>query len=92
MQEFKQRYQALNASQKKAVDSIDGPVMVVAGPGTGKTELLSVRVANILQKNRYASGKYFVFDVYRKRGDGHAPTTDQSDGPRRLQSRHTHVS
>lgn len=50
MQEFKQRYQALNASQKKAVDSIDGPVMVVAGPGTGKTELLSVRVANILQK------------------------------------------
>ncbi|MBP7760435.1 ATP-dependent helicase [Candidatus Saccharibacteria bacterium] len=46
--EFKKRYRSLNANQKKAVDTTDGPVMVVAGPGTGKTELLSVRVANIL--------------------------------------------
>lgn len=50
MQEFGKRYAALNANQKRAVDTLDGPVMVVAGPGTGKTELLSVRVANILQK------------------------------------------
>ncbi len=47
---FKERYQQLNSAQKQAVDTIEGPVMVVAGPGTGKTELLSVRVANILQK------------------------------------------
>ncbi|MBC7564945.1 ATP-dependent helicase [Candidatus Saccharibacteria bacterium] len=33
-----------------AVDLIEGPVMVIAGPGTGKTELLSVRTANILKK------------------------------------------
>lgn len=46
--EFKQRYANLNAAQKQAVDTIDGPVMVIAGPGTGKTELLSVRAANIL--------------------------------------------
>ena len=44
------RYQQLNAAQQQAVDTIDGPVMVVAGPGTGKTELLSVRIARILQK------------------------------------------
>lgn len=50
MTEFSRRYQNLNPKQREAVDSIDGPVMVVAGPGTGKTELLSVRVANILQK------------------------------------------
>lgn len=50
MQEFEKRYAALNVNQKKAVDTLDGPIMVVAGPGTGKTELLSVRVANILQK------------------------------------------
>lgn len=50
MSEFEKRYKALNVNQKKAVDTLDGPVMVVAGPGTGKTELLSVRVANILQK------------------------------------------
>lgn len=47
---FQERYSQLNDAQKQAVDTIDGPVMVVAGPGTGKTELLSVRVANILQK------------------------------------------
>lgn len=47
---FLERYQNLNTAQKQAVDTIDGPVMVIAGPGTGKTELLSVRVANILQK------------------------------------------
>ena len=46
---FESRYKALNEQQKKAVDTIDGPVMVVAGPGTGKTELLSMRVANILR-------------------------------------------
>lgn len=46
---FKKRYEGLNAEQKEAVDTIDGPVMVIAGPGSGKTELLSLRVANILQ-------------------------------------------
>ncbi len=50
MTSFEKHYQSLNNSQKRAVDAIDGPVMVVAGPGTGKTELLSVRVANILKK------------------------------------------
>lgn len=48
--EFQKRYKQLNQAQKQAVDTIDGPVMVIAGPGTGKTELLSVRVANILQQ------------------------------------------
>jgi DNA helicase-2/ATP-dependent DNA helicase PcrA len=48
--EFIKRYTALNQMQRQAVDTIDGPVMVVAGPGTGKTELLSVRTANILAK------------------------------------------
>lgn len=46
---FNTRYKALNDRQKEAVDAIYGPVMVVAGPGTGKTELLSVRTANILK-------------------------------------------
>jgi len=46
--EYKKRYTKLNPAQKVAVDTIDGPLLVVAGPGTGKTELLSMRVANIL--------------------------------------------
>lgn len=48
--DFKSRYSKLNTAQKEAVDTIEGPLMVIAGPGTGKTELLSVRTANILQK------------------------------------------
>lgn len=48
--EFEKRYKQLNEAQKKAVDHIDGPLMVIAGPGTGKTELLSVRTAQILLK------------------------------------------
>lgn len=48
--DFQSRYQKLNAAQKQAVDHIDGPVLVVAGPGTGKTELLSMRAANILRQ------------------------------------------
>lgn len=51
MSEFETQYKLLNAAQKEAVDSIDGPVLVIAGPGTGKTQLLSMRVANILQKS-----------------------------------------
>jgi DNA helicase-2/ATP-dependent DNA helicase PcrA len=47
--DFTKRYGSLNKAQKKAVDTIEGPVMVIAGPGTGKTELLSVRAANILR-------------------------------------------
>jgi DNA helicase-2/ATP-dependent DNA helicase PcrA len=34
---FEKLYKALNQEQKKAVDTIEGPVMVIAGPGTGKT-------------------------------------------------------
>jgi DNA helicase-2/ATP-dependent DNA helicase PcrA len=50
MEEFQQAYDSLNAAQRRAVDTIEGPVLVVAGPGTGKTQLLGVRAANILQK------------------------------------------
>ncbi len=50
MEEFKKSYAQLNAAQKAAVDTIDGPLLVIAGPGTGKTQLLSLRVANILRK------------------------------------------
>lgn len=49
MEKFKTRYNKLNSAQKQAVDTIDGPLLVVAGPGTGKTELLSMRAANILR-------------------------------------------
>ncbi len=47
---FSEGYKALNDLQRQAVDAIDGPLLVIAGPGTGKTQLLSYRVANILKQ------------------------------------------
>ncbi len=39
----------LNENQRKAVEYLDGPLLVLAGPGTGKTQLLSEKVAYILK-------------------------------------------
>ena len=47
---FEERYKTLNSEQKRAVDAIEGPVMVIAGPGTGKTTVLTLRIANILKR------------------------------------------
>ncbi len=49
MQHFQERFSKLNPEQRLAVEAIEGPVMVVAGPGTGKTETVGARIANILQ-------------------------------------------
>ena len=47
---FTREYNKLNKNQKIATDSIEGPVMVMAGPGTGKTQVLTLRIANIIRK------------------------------------------
>lgn len=46
---FQVAYDALNSAQQQVVDTIEGPVLVVAGPGTGKTHVLTMRIANILR-------------------------------------------
>ncbi len=46
--EFEKVMSRLNERQRDAVMSIDGPVLVTAGPGTGKTQVLSARVGQIL--------------------------------------------
>lgn len=46
--QFAQEYARLNEQQRQAVDRIEGPVMVIAGPGTGKTQILAARIGKIL--------------------------------------------
>ncbi len=52
MRVFEKECKRLSPEQKQAVDTVEGPVMVVAGPGTGKTQVLGMRVANILKKTQ----------------------------------------
>jgi DNA helicase II / ATP-dependent DNA helicase PcrA len=48
--DFQKLYKSLNKAQKEAVETIEGPVMVIAGPGTGKTQVIALRIGNILSK------------------------------------------
>ena len=64
---YEQEYQKLNSKQKKAVDTVKGPVMVIAGPGTGKTQILSRRVANVLI-NYHTSPEEIVCLTYTEAG------------------------
>jgi DNA helicase-2/ATP-dependent DNA helicase PcrA len=56
LQHFQDEYRKLNEQQRLAVDSIEGPVMVIAGPGTGKTQILAARIGKILLETDTAPG------------------------------------
>ena len=53
---FHEEYSRLNEKQRLAVDTIEGPVMVIAGPGTGKTQILASRIGKILLETDASPG------------------------------------
>lgn len=64
---FNNEYGKLNRQQKKAVDHIEGPLLVIAGPGTGKTQILTIRIGNILLKTD-ADAKNILCLTYTESG------------------------
>jgi len=72
---FTEAYGKLNPQQKEAVDNIEGPVLVNAGPGTGKTQILATRIGKILLEQDVAPHNILCLTI---------PWVLQSGYPRKL--------
>jgi len=59
----------LNERQLEAVNTVKGPVVIIAGPGTGKTKTLVERTVNILVNEKVEAKKVVKFKVGKPLAD-----------------------
>ena len=58
--------EGLNSEQKNAVSCVDGPVLIVAGAGSGKTRVLTSRIAYILEKKNLDPSRILALTFTKK--------------------------
>lgn len=57
---LKKEHETLNRAQQEAIAHTNGPLLIIAGPGSGKTFVLVLRALNILQQGMAEPGKILL--------------------------------